>query len=181
MLWNLKIHYHVQNRPPLGPILSEISSVHASPWSYLFKINSTSNIILSSTQRCSKWSLSTQVSPPKRCILLSSPHTRYMHRTSHYFSFDHLNSILRGEQIMQLLCMLSPPIPSYLVHLSPKEFYNLVRTGRKLQSKRAKGFICQLTFFKLFSITSDDVNLVLYGLHFCFNSYLIIVYRLRKC
>jgi hypothetical protein len=82
---------------------------------------------------------------------------------------------------MQLLYMLSPPIPSYLVHLSPKDFYNLVRTGRKLHSKRAKGFICQLKFLKLFSITSDDVNLVLYGLHFCFNSYRIIVYRLRKC
>jgi hypothetical protein len=40
---------------------------------------------------------------------------------------------------MKLLIMQSPPVPSYLIHLRPKDFCNLVRTGRKLNSKRTKG------------------------------------------
>jgi len=44
LLWNLKVHYRVHNRPPLDPTLNQMNPVHKSP--SLSSIHS--NIILSS-------------------------------------------------------------------------------------------------------------------------------------
>ena len=42
-----------------------------------------------------------QVSPSKSCMRLSSPHTRYMHRPSHCYQFDHSNNIGWAVQIIK--------------------------------------------------------------------------------
>ena len=48
-LWNLKVHYHVTNSPPMVPALCQMNPVHTLP-TCLF------NIILSTMLRCPKWS-----------------------------------------------------------------------------------------------------------------------------
>jgi hypothetical protein len=47
-----------------------------------------------------------QISPPKPCLHLSSPHIYYMYRLSHCARFDHPNNIEWGVQIMKLLIMV---------------------------------------------------------------------------
>jgi len=53
LLWNQKVHYRVNNSPPLAHILSQTNPVHKIP-PYFPKIYS--NIIIPSTPRSSKWS-----------------------------------------------------------------------------------------------------------------------------
>jgi hypothetical protein len=52
-----------------------------------------------------------QVFPPKSCIRLFPPHTRYTSRTSHSSRFYHPINSGWGVQIIKLLIMKFPPLP----------------------------------------------------------------------
>jgi hypothetical protein len=66
---NATIYYYVEKSPPLVPILSQMNPVHATP-SYSSKIRF--NIVLLSTSRSFKWSLSFRLSHQNpTCIYLT--------------------------------------------------------------------------------------------------------------
>ena len=93
------IHYHVHNRPPIVPIPSQINPVHVLP-SYSSKINF--NIILPSTSRFCKWSLSFGLSQQTPACISHPPHTCHMPRRSHL--------IFRVMQAHLLIQFQVPPI-----------------------------------------------------------------------
>ena len=61
-----------------------------------------------------------QVSLPRTCISLASPHTCYMPHPSHSSPFGHPNNIGWRVQIIKLLIVWFSPLLWYLVHLRPK-------------------------------------------------------------
>jgi hypothetical protein len=75
ILYNPKVHYRIHQWPPPVPILSQLDPVHTPhPTSW------RSILILSSNLRLGLWEVVSfpQVSPPKLCIYLCSPHTCYI-------------------------------------------------------------------------------------------------------
>jgi hypothetical protein len=64
ILWTEMIYYRLHNRPPFAPILSQMNQVYIVP-SYFCKIQF--NIILSSTPRSNKQSLSSWFFALKLC------------------------------------------------------------------------------------------------------------------
>ena len=61
-----------------------------------------------------------QVSPPKPCMHISSPHTCYMPQQSHSPWFDHPHNIGWGIQKIKLLITLTFPLHYYVVSLRSK-------------------------------------------------------------
>ena len=69
-LWNPKIHYRTQKRPPTVPILGQLNPVHI-PTSHLLEIHPI--IIYSSMPRSPQWSLSLRFPHQDPIRPLSSP------------------------------------------------------------------------------------------------------------
>ena len=96
ILWNPKVRYRIHKCPPPVPIMGQLDPVHTpNPTSWR-------SILILSHLRLGLPSGFPQVSPPKTCIRLSSPHTRYMPRPFHSSRFFHPNNIGWGVQIIKL-------------------------------------------------------------------------------
>ena len=92
ILWNPKVHYHTQKRPPPVSILSQIHPVYTTP-SHFLKIHL--NITLPSTPRTSYWFLSVGSAHQKPTC--TSP-VRQMCCMSAYVVLDLITRTICGEK-----------------------------------------------------------------------------------
>ena len=97
ILWNPKVPYRSQKRPPPAHNLNQLDPVHY-PTSHFLNIHL--NIILPSTPWSPKWSLSFKFPHQNTVYASPLPHTRYMTRPSHSSRFYHPSSIGWGVQII---------------------------------------------------------------------------------
>ena len=114
ILWNLKVHYHNHKRPPHVPILFQLDPVQTST-SHFLQIHP--NIILPSTPRSPKWSLSLRFPHQNRVYASSVIHMRYMPRSS--LLLDFFTRTILGVEYRSLsssLCsFLHSPVTSFLL------------------------------------------------------------------
>jgi hypothetical protein len=87
---NLNVHYRVHNSPPLVPALSHRNLFHTLPQLFF---NIHYSIILPSTPRSSKWSVSFVFTHQYFECISVLPNTCYMPFPSHRHSYDHLDNI----------------------------------------------------------------------------------------
>jgi hypothetical protein len=111
LLCNQKVHYRVNNSPPMVPILSQMNPVHIfTP--YFPKIHS--NIILPSTPRCTEWSFPFRFSNLSTVSIFLLSHRYRIPRPSHPPWEAKSNSASQ-----EIPCPLWTPYVHYCVHKSP--------------------------------------------------------------
>ena len=93
ILCNPKVLYWIQKYPPTVPILSQLDLGYV-PTSHLLKIYF--NIILPSTSRSSKWSVSFRFPHQNPLYTSTLPHALYM--PAHLILLDLINRIILGEK-----------------------------------------------------------------------------------
>ena len=91
--------------PQVPAICTYPEPARSSPYPHIPLPNIHINIITPSTLMSPKWSLSLKFPPPKPCISLSSPHTRYM--SVHLILLDFITRTIYGEQYRSLSSSLS--------------------------------------------------------------------------
>jgi len=118
-----KVHYRSHKYPPPVPVLSHLEPAHAPTSQFL---NIHLNIVLPSTPRFRKRSLSLKF--PRQNPLYASllPHTRYMPRPSHSSRFYHPNNNGWGVQTIQFLVMQLPPSRVVSSLLGPNILLNTI-------------------------------------------------------
>ena len=117
ILQNKEVHYRIHKCPSSVPMLSHFDPVH-TPTSHFLKTQFI--IIFPSTPGIPKWSLSLRFPHQNSVYASRVPHSRYMPLSSHSSPFYHPNNIGWGFQIMKLLIIQLPLLPSYLIPLRPK-------------------------------------------------------------
>jgi len=116
ILWNTKVHCRIHECPPPVPILSQLDSVH-TPISLPEDSSKYHPPIYAWVSQVVSF---LQISPPKPCTHLSSPHTRYMPHPSHSSPFHIPKNIWWAVQTIKLFIMQLPPLTCYLVPPRPK-------------------------------------------------------------
>ena len=128
ILWNPKVHYRTQKRPPPFPVLGQPNPVHI-PTSHL--LENHPNITHPSTPRSPQWSLSLRFPHQDTIRPLSSP----IRATSpaHLILLDFITRTILGEEyrlLSSLLCnLLHSPVTSSLLGQPVQLYSNYLMTN----------------------------------------------------